>query len=80
MQGISVLTIIPSAIYLLRLAKYKKNIYANLPGFTMDGLSKMTKRLIIYLSFSTVLAVQSQVYAYANNLSKLMKEVGNREK
>ena len=34
----------------------------------------------MYLSFSTVLAIQSQVYAYVNDLSKLMKEIGNREK
>jgi hypothetical protein len=80
MQGISLLTIIPSGIYLFSLLKYKKNFNANVPGFTMDGLNKMTKRLFIYLSFSTVLAVQSQAYAYVNDLSKLIKEIGNREK
>lgn len=38
----------------------------------------MTKRLILYLSFSTILAIQSQVYGYMNDLHKTMKEIGNR--
>jgi hypothetical protein len=80
MQGISLLTIIPTGIYMLSLRRYRNNFEGKVPGFNTEGLKKMTKRLFMYLSFSTVLAIQSQVYAYVNDLSKLMKEIGNREK
>ena len=73
MQGLSLLAMIPSLFYLLKVRKYRSKFETNLPGFTSEGLQKMQKKLILYLSFGTVLAVNSQFYAYMNDLSKLMK-------
>jgi len=78
MQGVSLISMIPSLIYLLRIRKYRANFEKSLPGFTQEGLQKLSKRLILYLSFGTVLAINSQVYAYSNDLTRLMKEIGNR--
>ena len=78
MQGISLLTMIPTALYMISARKYIKNFEAQVPGFTYEKLQKMSKRLIMYLSFSTVMAIQSQVYSYMNDLPNLMKEIGNR--
>jgi hypothetical protein len=38
------------------------------------------RKLIFYLSFGTVLAINSQIYEYTNDFSRLFKEIGNREK
>jgi len=80
MQGISLLAMIPSAFYIFRVHKYRSGLLAGLPGLTSEGLQKINKKLLFYLSFGTVLAINSQIYSYTHDLPRLMKEVGNREK
>jgi hypothetical protein len=80
MQGVSLLAMIPSFFYLLRTRKYRSSFESQLPGFTNEGLQNLSKKLMMYLTFGTVLAINSQLYAYMNDLSKMMKEIGNREK
>lgn len=78
MQGISLLAMIPSIFYMFRARKYRNGMLAGLPGFTNEGLQKVNKKFLIYLSFGTVLAINSQIYSYMNELPRLMKEIGNR--
>lgn len=78
MQGLSLLAMIPTTFCLFRVFRYRSALQLQKPGFTVEELNKLSKRLFLYLSFGTVLAVNSQVYAYMNDLTKLMKEIGNR--
>lgn len=78
MQGLSLLAMIPSAFLIFRVHKYRSGMLAGLPGFTSEGLQKVNRKLIFYLSFGTVLAINSQIYSYLNDLPRLMKEVGNK--
>ena len=78
MQGLSLLSMIPAAYYMIRTHRYNSSLTQNVAGFTAEGHSKLSKRLVLYLSFGTVLAINSQVYGYSNGLSRLFKEIGNR--
>lgn len=80
MQGLSLIALIPSAFFVFRVQKYRKALLAGLPGFNKEGLDKVNKKLLFYLSFGTILAINSQVYSYINDLHRMMKEIGNREK
>ena len=80
MQGLSLLSTIPSLFYIFRTRKYNANLTNSLPGYTQEGNQALNKKLIFYLSFGTILAVNSQVYSYMNDLPRMFKEMGNMEK
>lgn len=43
-------------------------------------MQNINKKLVFYISFSTILTINTQVYSYMNDFSRLLKEMANRQK